>query len=50
MPAGSGTDPPLAKAEPISDGGSASEIMYLRRGKKTYATATAAGRERSESM
>ena len=33
MPAGSKTDPPLAKAEPISDGGSASVITYLRRGK-----------------
>ncbi|KAK4823897.1 hypothetical protein QYF61_007962 [Mycteria americana] len=32
MPAGSKTDLPLAKAEPISDGGSASVIMYLRRG------------------
>ncbi|KAK4829029.1 hypothetical protein QYF61_001804 [Mycteria americana] len=34
MPAGSKMDPPLAKAEPISDGGSASVITYLRRGKK----------------
>ncbi|GAB0204021.1 epimerase family protein SDR39U1 [Grus japonensis] len=34
MPAGSNTDPPLAKAEPISDSGSASVITYLRRGKK----------------
>ncbi|PKU44051.1 protein pxr1-like [Limosa lapponica baueri] len=33
MPAGSEMDPLLAKAEPISDGG-ASEITYLRRGKK----------------
>ncbi|KAK4824794.1 hypothetical protein QYF61_019462 [Mycteria americana] len=32
MPAGSKTDPPLAKAEPISNGGSASGITYLRRG------------------
>ncbi|PKU48629.1 rna-directed dna polymerase from mobile element jockey- hypothetical protein [Limosa lapponica baueri] len=31
MPAGSKTDPPLAKAEPISVGGSASGITYLRR-------------------
>ncbi|KAK4811056.1 hypothetical protein QYF61_016342, partial [Mycteria americana] len=29
MPASSKTDPPLAKAEPISDGGSASVITYL---------------------
>ncbi|GAB0188514.1 acid sphingomyelinase-like phosphodiesterase 3b [Grus japonensis] len=34
MPAGSKVDPPLAKAEPISDGGSASGIKELRRGKK----------------
>jgi len=35
VPAGSKTDLPLAKAEPISDNGSASVITYLRRGKKT---------------
>ena len=35
MPAGSKTDPLLAKAEPISDGGSASGITGLRRGEKT---------------
>ncbi|GAB0181647.1 junction-mediating and -regulatory protein-like [Grus japonensis] len=34
MPASSKMDPLLAKAEPISDDGSASGIMYLRRGKK----------------
>ncbi|XP_075356581.1 uncharacterized protein LOC142409205 [Mycteria americana] len=34
MPAGSKMDPPLAKAEPISDGGSASGITYLRTGEK----------------
>ena len=34
MPAGSKMDPLLAKAEPISDGGHASRIMYLRRGEK----------------
>jgi len=28
-------DPSLAKAEPISDGGSASVIIHLRREKKT---------------
>jgi len=43
MPAGSKTDPLLAKAEPTSCGGSASVIMYLRRGKNCWATA--AGRE-----
>ncbi|GAB0180080.1 epimerase family protein SDR39U1 [Grus japonensis] len=32
MPAGSKTDPLLAKAEPISDSGSASGITELRRG------------------
>jgi len=39
MPAGSKMDPPLAKAEPISDGGSASGITYLRRGKGCCTTA-----------
>ncbi|KAK4811808.1 hypothetical protein QYF61_008629 [Mycteria americana] len=34
MPAGSKTDLPLAKAEPISDGGSAFGIRCFRRGKK----------------
>jgi len=32
--AGFKTDPSLAKAKPISDGGSASVIKYLRRGRK----------------
>jgi len=36
VPAGSKTDPLLAKAKPISDGGSASVITYLRRGKKLW--------------
>jgi len=31
MPAGSKTDPSLAKAKPISNGGSASVVTYLRR-------------------
>jgi len=35
MLASSKIDPPLAKAKPISDGGSASVIAYLRREKKT---------------
>ncbi|GAB0176471.1 hypothetical protein GRJ2_000112300 [Grus japonensis] len=34
MPAGSKMDPLLAKAEPISDGGSTSGVTELRRGKK----------------
>jgi len=34
VPAGSKTDPPLAKAKPISEGGSAPGITYLRRGNK----------------
>jgi len=34
VPAGSKTDPPLPKAEPISDGGSASVITDLRKGRK----------------
>ncbi|GAB0177114.1 junction-mediating and -regulatory protein-like [Grus japonensis] len=46
MPDGSKTDPPLAKAEPISHGGSASGITELRRGTNpNWATAIAA-RER----
>ena len=39
----------LAKAEPINNGGSASGITYLRRGKSCCATAIAA-EERSENM
>ena len=35
VPASSKRDQPLAKAEPTSDGGSASGTTYLRRGKKT---------------
>jgi len=34
VPAGSRIDPPLAKAKPISDGGSSSGTTYLRRGEK----------------
>ena len=34
MPASSKTDPLLAKAEPISNSGSASGITYLRKGKE----------------
>ena len=34
MPAGSKTDPPLAKAAPISDSGSAFGITDLRKGKE----------------
>ena len=49
MPAGSMTDAPLAKAEPISNSGSASGIPYLRRGKSYCAAAIAAG-EWSEKM
>jgi len=41
MPASSKMDPSLAKAKPISDGGSISVIMYLRRG-NTSAMKTAA--------
>ncbi|GAB0179709.1 hypothetical protein GRJ2_000436200 [Grus japonensis] len=48
MPAGSKTDLPLAKAKPISHGGSASGITELRRG-KNCTRETAAG-ERSEKM
>ena len=38
MPAGSKMDPPLAKAEPISNSGSTSVITYLRKGKKLLCT------------
>ena len=48
MSARSKTDPLLAKAEPISDGGSASVITYLRRGK--YCCATAVGRQEGEDV
>lgn len=34
VPAGSKRDPPLAKAEPISDSGSTSVATFLRKGKK----------------
>jgi len=34
VPDGSKMNPPLAKAKPISDSGSASVITYLRRGRK----------------
>jgi len=33
--AGSKIDPPLPKAKPVSDSGSASVITHLRRGRKT---------------
>ncbi|KAK4830635.1 LOW QUALITY PROTEIN: hypothetical protein QYF61_012460 [Mycteria americana] len=39
VPASSKSDPPLAKAEPINNVGSASVITYLRRGKKCSTTA-----------
>ncbi|GAB0182083.1 epimerase family protein SDR39U1 [Grus japonensis] len=44
MPAGCKTDPLLAKAEPISHGGSASEITELRRGKKQLASSNCSQR------
>jgi len=46
VPAGSKTDPLLAKAKAISDGGSTSVITYLRSGKKTNGKWQS--RERSE--
>ncbi|CAM9139456.1 unnamed protein product, partial [Bubo scandiacus] len=46
---GSKRDPPLAKAEPISDGGSASGVTCLRSGKSCCTMASSA-RERSENM
>jgi len=47
VPARSKTDPPLAKAKPISDGGSASVIF--KKGKKKTAVRQQL-RERSEMM
>lgn len=44
---GAKTDLPLAKAEPVSDAGSASGMTYLRRG-GGWNPAAAAGEERSE--
>jgi len=49
VPASSKMDPPLAKAKPISDGGSASGITQLRRGRKDLAVKWL-GRERRETM
>lgn len=46
MPAGSKTDPALAKAEPINDSGITSGIKYLRSEKMSYTTAS--GREEVE--
>jgi len=47
--AGSKTDPPLAEANSVSDGGSASVITYLRKGRKELCSEMAV-RERSETM
>ena len=41
VPAGSKTDPLLANAKPVSDGGSTSVITYLRKGTKNSAGETA---------
>jgi len=49
MPAGCKMDLPLAKAEPISDSGSASGTTYLRRGRKKNCGESAV-RERSETI
>jgi len=49
VPAHSKMDPPLAKAKPISDSGSAFLITYLRRGRRKTCSETAM-RERSETM
>ena len=51
MLAGSKTDPSLAKAEPISNSGSASVITYLRKAKEvTGELQLQLERERSEKM
>ncbi|TRZ22985.1 hypothetical protein HGM15179_004127 [Zosterops borbonicus] len=47
MPAGSRVDSPLAKAEPINDGGSASGVTWLRNGKKPSAQEEIADRGRN---
>jgi len=49
VPAGSEMDPLLAKAKPISNGGSTSGITYLRKGRKNSAVIQQGG-ERSETM
>jgi len=45
VPAGSETDPPLPKAEPVSNGGSASGITYFRSGRKQLCCELAGKRE-----
>jgi len=45
VPAGSKMDPLLPKAEPISNGGSASVITYLRKGRKNSVVKMAVWRE-----
>jgi len=47
---GSMTDPLLAKVEPISDGGSASVITELRRGRRKILGSETAVRERNKTM
>jgi len=47
VPAGSKTDSPLAKAEPISDSGRTSVAAYIRRKENTYIRAFAAGERRT---
>ena len=49
VPAVSKMDPQLAKTKPISNGGSASVITYLRKGRKELCSEMAV-RERSETM
>jgi len=48
--AGSKRNPLLAKAKPISEGGSASVITYLRKGRKKSQLERWQLRERSEMM
>jgi len=50
VPAGSKMDPPLAKAKPISDGGSASVITRFKKGKKKKTAMRQQWREGSETM
>lgn len=50
MLVGSRMDPPLAKAEPTSDGSNAPGVIYFRRGKKNCGEVIVAREEGSESM
>ena len=50
VPAGCKTDPPLSRARPVSDGGSASVVTCLSKGTKENSAVKQRCRERSETM